>query len=318
MDPNIDSTRQDHELAALAAAVDELAAQDLRLLSDAHAAGRVLVLRRLVDRLEGQWLRELAGVDGRGAAGAEDDTHAHSTASWLRNQLRLSSSAARQAVRTARALFRGPLAGTAQALAAGELSPAHAGVLAAGTADLPAPTTAEAEPVLLDAARRLDPPRLHRVVDHLRQVADPDAAEQAQQRRHERRGLWLAPTWEGMLAVDELLDPEAGQTLLAALEPLARPTSVEDDRNGWQRNADALAELARRSLEGGRLPRSGGVRPQLLVTVDLATLLGQPGPGGELGWTGSQGAEACRRIACDGALTRVLVTRQPATNGNGR
>src|SRR6266511_4733487 len=310
MDPNIDSTRQDHELAALAAAVDELAAQDLRLLSDAHAAGRVLVLRRLVDRLEGQWLRELAGVDGRGAAGAEDDTHAHSTASWLRNQLRLSSSAARQAVRTARALFRGPLAGTAQALAAGELSPAHAGVLAAGTSDLPAPTTPEAEPVLLDAARRLDPPRLHRVVDHLRQVADPDAAEQAQQRRHERRGLWLAPTWEGMLAVDELLDPEAGQTLLAALEPLARPTSVEDDRNGWQRNADALAELARRSLEGGRLPRSGGVRPQLLVTVDLATLLGQDGSlGGELGGTGSVGGEAARRLACDAAVTRVLVTR---------
>jgi hypothetical protein len=108
------------------------------------------------------------------------------------------------------------------------------------------------------------------------------------------------------------LDPEAGQTLLAALEPLARPTSVQDDRNAWQRNADALAELARRSLEAGRLPRTGGVRPQLLVTVDLATLLGQPGSlGGELGWTGSLGAESCRRLACDADLTRVLVTRGP-------
>jgi hypothetical protein len=144
-------------LRQLAAAVDQLAAQDLHTLSDAHAAGRVLVLRRLLDRLEGQWLRELAGVDGRGAAGAEDDTQAPSTTSWLRNQLRLGGGAARQAVRTARALFRGPLGGTAQALAAGELSAAHAGVLAAGTGDLPAHTTVEAEPVLLDAARRLDP-----------------------------------------------------------------------------------------------------------------------------------------------------------------
>src|SRR6266545_3212218 len=155
-------------LRQLQAAVDELAAQDLHGLPDPVAAARVLVLRRLVDRLEGQWLRELAGVDGRGAAGAEDDTQAHSTASWLRNQLRLGAGAARQAVRTARALFRGPLAGTARALAAGEISAAHAGVLAAGTADLPAPTTAEAEPVLLDAARRLDPRRLRRVVAHLR------------------------------------------------------------------------------------------------------------------------------------------------------
>jgi hypothetical protein len=150
------------------------------------------------------------------------------------------------------------------------------------------------------------------VIVHLRQVADPDAAEQAQQRRLDRRGLWLAPTWEGMLAVEGLLEPEAGQTLLAALEPLARPSGAHDDRSGWQRNADALAELARRGLEGGRLPRSGGVRPQLLVTVDLATLLGQPGSlGGELGWTGSVGAEATRRLACDADLTRVLVTRGP-------
>jgi hypothetical protein len=304
-------------LDQLEAAIQDLCTQDLHALPDGVAAARVLALRRLLDRLEGHWLRELAGVDGRGAAGSEADTQVLSTTSWLRNQLRLGAGAARRAVHTARALFRGPLAGTANALAAGEVSVAHAAVLAAGTADLPAHTTMEAETVLLQAARRLDPHRLRRVVNHLRYVTDPDRTEQQQQRRFERRGVWLSPTWEGMLAVDGLLDPEAGQTLLAALEPLARPAGTDDERSGTQRNADALAELARRSLKDGSLPQSGGVRPQLLVTVDLDSLLGQPGPGGELGWTGSLGAEACRRIACDGALTRVLVTRQPATNGNG-
>jgi hypothetical protein len=39
--------------------------------------------------------------------------------------------------------------------------------------------------------------------------------------------------------------------------------------------ADALAELAGRSLEGGRLPQTGGVRPQLTVAVDLDSLLGR-------------------------------------------
>jgi hypothetical protein len=298
-------------LRQLQAAVDELAAQDLHGLPDPVAAARVLVLRRLLDRLEGQWLRELAGVDGRGAAGAEADTQALSTTSWLRNQLRMGAGAARQAVRTARALFRGPLQGTAQALVAGEITPAHAAVVADGTSDLPAHTTAEAEPVLLEAARRLDPRRLRRVITHLRYVTDPDGAEQEQRRRFDRRGLWVAPTWEGMVALQGLLDPEAGQTLLTALEPLARPTGADDERLGDQRNADALAELARRSLEGGRLPQTGGVRPQLLVTVELATLLGQDGSlGGELGGTGSVGGEAARRLACDAALTRVLVTRQ--------
>jgi hypothetical protein len=81
-------------------------------------------------------------------------------------------------------------------------------------------------------------------VGHLRLVADPDRAEH----RHQRRGLWLASTWEGMVAVNGLLEPEAGQTLVAAL------------------------------------PQTGGVRPQLLVTVDLDSLLGPGGPGGAAPW----------------------------------
>src|SRR5215211_245308 len=146
-------------LAAFTAAAEDLAAQDLDGLPDAVRAERVLRLRRLLDRLEGHWLAELAAVDARGAAGAEDDVQAGSTAGWLRARLRMGGGAARGCVRTARALFRGPLTATARALTDGQLSPAHASVLAHGTYDLPHHVTAEAEPVLLDAARRLDPPR---------------------------------------------------------------------------------------------------------------------------------------------------------------
>jgi Domain of unknown function (DUF222) len=53
------------------------------------------------------------------------------------------------------------------------------------------------------------------------------------------------------------------------LEPLARPTTADDDRSAAQRHADALTELARRALEGRRLPKTGGVRPQVAVTVNL-------------------------------------------------
>jgi hypothetical protein len=206
-----------------------------------------------------------------------------------------------------------PLTGTAHALTDGSISVGHAQVVAHGTHDLPNHITMEAEPVLLEAAGRLDPPRLRRVLDHLQQVADPDGADHTSERRHQRRGLWLAPTWEGMVAIDGLLEAEAGQSLLAALEPLARPADGTDTRSGSQRNADALTELARRSLEGGRLPQAGAVRPQLTVTVDLESVLGHPNAvGGEVGWAGPLDPEACRRLACDGALTRVLVTRRPS------
>ena len=65
------------------------------------------------------------------------------------------------------------------------------------------------------------------------------------------------------------------------------------------------------------MPKTGGVRPQLLVTVDLDSLLGRPGSlGGETGWAGPLAPEACRRLACDGAVTRVLVSRHPGGGGH--
>ena len=112
MDSNTDSDcssdgRADR-LAALATAVQDLAAQDLDGLPDATLAEGVLQLRRLVDRLEGHWLKELADLDARGAAGAEDGVQAGSTAGWLRARLRMGAGAAHSSVRTARALFGVP------------------------------------------------------------------------------------------------------------------------------------------------------------------------------------------------------------------
>jgi hypothetical protein len=283
MDSNTHSTQSaaggplelpDDGLAALAADVDGLAAQDVGRWSGTARTQRLLAWRRLLDRQEGLWLRELADLDACGAAGADQDQPAPSTAAWLRRGLRMSAGVAHSTVRTARALFGGPLPQTAAALVAGEVSAAHATAVVDGTHQLPEQVVAAAEPVLVEAARRLDPPQLRRLVSHLVQVADPDGADR--QRRHERRGLWVSPTVDRMVAVGGLLEPEAGATVLAALEPLARPASADDDRKGSQRTADALTELARRSLEGGWLPKAGGVRPQLLVTVELETLLGRP------------------------------------------
>jgi uncharacterized protein DUF222 len=173
MDPNTHSTQPATGLDRLAAVVDQLATEDLDALPDAEAARRVLVLRRLLERREGHWLRELAGVDGRGAAGADHGTPAEATAGWLRNRTRMGHPDAHQRLRVARALHRGPLPGTAQALADGEIAYAHAAALTRATQHLPVATTAAAEPLLLDAARRLDPPRLRKVVGRLGEVADP-------------------------------------------------------------------------------------------------------------------------------------------------
>jgi hypothetical protein len=321
MDSNTHSTRRPGRLAALTAAIDAFLAEDLDGLTDTALAEEILELRRLADRLDGQWLKELAAVDARGAAGAEQDRQFGSTASWLRVRLRMAATPATTTVRTARALFRGPLPESGTALCAGEISVAHAEVLATSTLHLPSHAIQAAEPTLLDSARRLDPTGLRHVVTSLEYTVDPDGADARAQRRYERQGVWFTVTFDGMVAVRGIMPPEAGQTVITALEPLARPTDANDTRSGGQRTADALTELARQQLESGQLPLTGGVRPQLTVIVDVDSLdrldsrdgmEGRPGRiGGTMDWAGPLEPQACRRLACDATLTRVVVSRQP-------
>jgi hypothetical protein len=76
-------------LEGLAAAVAELAACDPDEHGDAALAAQVLALRRLADQLDRAWLRRLAAVDARGAAGAEHGVAALSTAGRLRSAVAL-------------------------------------------------------------------------------------------------------------------------------------------------------------------------------------------------------------------------------------
>jgi hypothetical protein len=92
----------------LAAAFDWVIAQDLDRLGDAALADHARELRGLIDRLEGIWLQELAAVDARGAAGADQGEVAPSTADWLSARLGVDPGVANSWVRTARALSRDP------------------------------------------------------------------------------------------------------------------------------------------------------------------------------------------------------------------
>src|SRR6266545_5017237 len=277
-------------MAGLAAAVDALAGQDLAALPDPALAGQALQLRQLLERAEGEWLRRLAAVDGRGAAGAEDgDAGRHpSTAGWLRARARMAPRTAHERVRVGRALHRGRLPAVAAALAAGEISYEHAAAIVQGLGELPPAVAGAGEEAALGLARE----------------------DERAQRQHARRGLDINPTFEGMVALNGLLDPEAGETVRAAITALARPAGPDDERSAAQRRADALTELARRSLDVGDLPESGGARPHIGVVIDWPALLGLAGaPGGEFSWGGLVSRAVARRLACDAALTRIVIRR---------
>ena len=288
-------------LGALASAIDALAAVDVRALPDAAVGEQIVALQCQAARLAAQLARRVEVFDRRGAAAADG---AVSSGGWLRSTCRMGPGEARQLVVTARRLADA-LPATTAALAEGAISYRHACVLARASTDVPTELVAAAEETLVDSARRFSPEDLRRVTVHWRHVIDADEARAAAHAMHQRRYLSLATTFGGMVSIDGMLDPAAGAAVLAAVDALAAP-QPDDVRSAGQRRADALAELATRSLAGG-LPERGGERPHVLVTVDLSTLEARAGArAAELHRVGPVSGDTARRLACDASITRVL------------
>src|SRR5204862_4878370 len=66
-------------------------------------------------------------------------------------------------------------------------------------------------------------------------------------------------------------------------------------------------------------PRTGGQRPHLMLIADLVTLQRQPGSrAAELDWGQTICGESARRLACDAALTAILVDEQGEPLSVGR
>jgi hypothetical protein len=291
-------------MSELASALEAMAADDLEAMPTSQLGADVLALLGVAARLDAEIARRLVGFDRRGGAAADG---AASTAAWLRHRARLAPGAARSRVLLARRLAD-DLPVTAAALAGGEVTYQHAEVIARATADLDVDTVRAGEAILLAAARETDPLALAHAGRHLRHAVAPERMLAEARAAHAERYLTVAQTFQGTVAIQGSLDPEAGALVLTALAPLASPTGPDDDRDAGQRRADALIELARRSLDAGTLPDIGGERPHLTVTVDLATLRDQAGsPAAELDWAQPMPAATARRIACDAGVTSMLL-----------
>jgi hypothetical protein len=173
---------------------------------------------------------------------------------------------------------------------------------------------AEAEELLVDAARSLGIRDLRRALDHWRGAVDHRAAEDADRERYERRNLHVSPTFDGMVRVDGDLDPENGQALLTALRAIGDAdvrNGTEQSRSPAQRRADALGEVCRRWLDRSDRPTVAGERPHMIVTVDVDALRGRADGSAALDRDITISPSSARRLACDASVVRVL-TRGPS------
>jgi hypothetical protein len=286
-------------VSELGSAIDELAVEDLDATPRAVLGDDLVEIRRAIDRLEAEWLRRLAVFDGRGAG---DDVL--STQCWVREHCGLTPGAARERVSVARRLR--DLPETSAAFAAGEIGYGHVRLISA-TADAVDPELAAAgEPILLEAARNLDPRGLGVVIARWRNAVDPDGFLAAANDAHGRRRFDISETFEAMTVLDGQLYGDDGAMVRTAIEAYSKPLP-DDTRTPTQRRADALVELARQVLTAGDAPSSGGERPHLNVYAPLETLEKRAGsPAAELDWGGVISGETARRLACDAGVSRIV------------
>jgi len=248
----------------------------------------------------------------RQAAGDQQDPTT-SCAVRLRDEFRLTSSAAYSLVRLARQLRELPA--TAATFERGQLSQQQA-VAIARTVDrvvVGGGRPEQAEPLLLVEAGHRDAYDLLLWGRHLRHQLNPGelASEEAEDR--ERSWLDLTRRWSGGFSVEGYLDVETGTMLKTALEGVLGPRARDDHRPPGKRRAAGLRELAKRVLDSGTLPVRGGARPHIILTASLETLRGDAGAlAAELDWGFPVSAEFLRRIASDADLTPILL----AANGD--
>lgn len=263
---------------------------------------------------------EIADEDG-GVFGAVDDEEREDVATALR----LSPTAAQNRIDVARVLVA-HLPNTISALSTGEISAAHATVIAKETA------TAIRNGLSEDAVFRVEQAALAHAEFHTPgQVATkvkttiaklaPEEFEEIVDRARDSRRVSCYPEADGMATVVAILPAEDAQTVMKSIEAYILKRNQEDGVDAeWSmlsadmKRADALTFIASKALAS----LGDDVRPHrrpitISVAIDLPTLLGLAENPGQLAGYGAIPASVARRLAADGNWQRFV---SDPTTGN--
>lgn len=207
-----------------------------------------------------------------------------------------------------------------EAFAIGRIDLAKAHALSEVLANVSQTVLAEIERRLLDGADRASTTRLKDRARRLIARLDPDSARERRRRAEADRDVRVRARDDAMSEVDGLLPAEGGRILAGRLRAMSLDVCAHDPRTHAQRRADALVALA--SGDTHLECRCGSVdcsvrtdvtvqsRPavsvQVLVGVDVSTLLGLDDAPGYLSGHGPIDADLARELAADATWKRVL------------
>jgi hypothetical protein len=210
---------------------------------------------------------------------------------------------------------------THRALGAGEISYRHVQAIVDQTAGLSDLVTAEFERTVLPRAKELTVSKFKNDARKKREALDPDSIERRHRVAIEDRNTWIDPQQDGMAILSTLMTAENAVAIMDRITriALANPdTGTPDGGDGasgdgvkrtlGQRRADAVTDL----LLDGDLCETGdpvphGIRPQVLVTVPVLTLLGQAETPAHLDGYGPISPDTARDLAVKApSFARIL------------
>lgn len=269
-------------------------------------------LERQTSWLQAAMQRAIVAVAGDEPSRAEDIWEGVDDAERedVATALRLSGSSAQMRIDVARILVN-HLPNTCSALATGEISPAHATVIARETAaairdGLSPLALMQIEERALTHAEFHTPAQVaNKVRTTLARIAPEEFESTAAQARDTRRISCYRES-DGISTIVAILPAEDAQIVMSAIESFVL-RGENDERNMDMKRADALTSLATWALQQS----SDEVRPHrrpitVNVTVDLPTLMGLAENPGQLAGYGAIPASLARSLAADGKWRRFI------------
>ena len=232
--------------------------------------------------------------------------------------LRLAPTTAQSRIDVARTLVN-HLPNTCSALATGEISPAHATVIAKETAaairdGLPESAIFEIEQRAIAHAEFHTPGQVANQVRTTIARISPETFEEVVARARDTRKVSCYSESDGISTIVAILPAADAQIVMNSIESFIRAASAEpgsDKRSSDMKRADALTAIASAYLANTAEIVTPHRRPiSVNVTIDLPTLLGLAENPGQLAGYGAIPASVARELAADGKWKRFITDPQ--------
>ena len=240
--------------------------------------------------------------------------------------LRLAPTTAQSRIDVARTLVN-YLPNTCSALATGEISPAHATVIAKETAaairdGLPESAIFEIEQRAIAHAEFHTPGQVANQVRTTIARISPETFEEVVARARDTRKVSCYTESDGISTIVAILPAADAQIVMNSIESFIRATGADlgadtaadkksDTRSIDMKRADALTAIASAYLSNASEIVTPHRRPiSVNVTIDLPTLLGLAENPGQLAGYGAIPASVARELAADGKWKRFITDPQ--------